>query len=84
MDKYYKPISKYYDEVIGTATADFVTSEALLNLVCEGMRFASKSDIAIYNTGGIGLLIFGEKDSLGLLIIAIEMPGIIMVDCFLV
>lgn len=53
LDKYYKPISKYYDEVIGTATADFVTSEALLNLVCEGMRFASKSDIAIYNTGGI-------------------------------
>ena len=57
VDKYYRPISKYYDQVIGEATATFYnegkSENSILNLVCDAMREAGGVQVAIYNRGGV-------------------------------
>lgn len=59
--KYYKPISAFYSQVVGEAAADIhhihdnegPTESAALNLVCDALRESSRSDIALYNVGGV-------------------------------
>jgi 2',3'-cyclic-nucleotide 2'-phosphodiesterase (5'-nucleotidase family) len=57
VDKYYKPISKHYGEVIGEATAclyhDYEGDSTMLNLICDAMREGSGAQVAVYNTGGV-------------------------------
>ena len=56
--KYYKPISKYYGEVIGEATATLygrsdVGENTALNFVCDAIRESTGAQIGIYNVGGV-------------------------------
>lgn len=63
VDRYYRPISKKYDEVIGSATGTFYAppGKDLLRLVCEAMREQAGAQIGIYNPGGVrGDLVEGE------------------------
>jgi len=63
VDRYYKPISKKYDEVIGKASGTFYAppSRELLALVCEAMRDTAGAQFGIYNPGGVrGDLVEGE------------------------
>ena len=55
--KYYKPISKYYDQALGEATGNFYDDRpkesTVLNLVCDAIRETAGADVALYNTGGV-------------------------------
>jgi len=55
--RYYEPISKYYGDVIGEATATLYdnrrTESAVLNLVADSIREAAGTQIAMYGVGGI-------------------------------
>lgn len=55
--RYYEPVSKYYGEVIGEATAtlydDRSRESTVLALVCDSIREAAGTQIAIYGVGGI-------------------------------
>lgn len=55
--KYYHPLAKYYDETIGEALETFYNDSTvenpILNLICEAIKEKTKTDAAIYNTGGV-------------------------------
>lgn len=56
IERYYRPIAKHYDELIGEATATLYNlgaESAVLNLICDSMREASGAQIAMYGTGGV-------------------------------
>lgn len=57
VQKYYLPISEYYREVIGEASATFYDDRrgesTVLNLVCDAIRAAAGTEIALYGRGGI-------------------------------
>lgn len=56
--KYYKPMSKYYSEVIGEATdtlygrSEYGENTAL-TFICDAIRESTGAQIGIYNTGGV-------------------------------
>ncbi|MCL6519862.1 MAG: bifunctional metallophosphatase/5'-nucleotidase [Armatimonadetes bacterium] len=54
--RYYIPISKRYDKIIGEATADMVDKGGggpVLNLVCDAIREETGAQISIYGVGGV-------------------------------
>ena len=55
VDRFYRPISKHYGELIGEATKTLYNSgeSAVLNLICDSIREASGAQIAMYGTGGV-------------------------------
>ncbi len=57
VQKYYRPMSKYYGEVIGEASATFyhgtTRHSAVLKLVCDAIRAKAGTEIAIYGRGGV-------------------------------
>jgi 2',3'-cyclic-nucleotide 2'-phosphodiesterase (5'-nucleotidase family) len=57
VDRYYRPISKRYSEVIGEATEtlydDRSGESSVLNLVCDAIRETTGAEIAVYGIGGI-------------------------------
>lgn len=56
VERYYRPISKHYDEIIGEATATLYNlgaESAVLNLICDSIREASGAHIAMYGIGGV-------------------------------
>lgn len=65
VELYYKPISKLYGRVVGQASDSFINHEErenpVLNLICDALREAGKTDVAIYNRGGVrGDIVKGE------------------------
>ncbi len=56
VDRYWKPISERYGEVVGHAAADFAllgSDEAYYNLVADVVRAATGAQIDLENTGGV-------------------------------
>lgn len=56
IQRYYKPISKYYDEVVGEATETIYNDRSkenqALNVICDAMRESAGTQIAFYGEGG--------------------------------
>lgn len=57
LDRYYEPMKKYYDEVVGEAAATFYDDRSgessVLNLICDALKEKTGADGSIYNTGGV-------------------------------
>ena len=56
IDKYYKPIAPFYGETVGEAADTFFNDRAgentMLNLICDAMREATGTQIAVYGEAG--------------------------------
>ncbi len=59
VDRYYRPIARKYDEVIGETSETLYAGPKLIRLVCDAMREASGAQIGVY--GGLrGDLLAGK------------------------